>query len=149
MIWLIITCVLFVCLLLLFWFHQEEPMLTELKQRYWATLDMLRQTGDPMWKGVLRPSILTGMNGWDKSKGPIGSNVNKGYEIYICLDGDDVNSAMYVLIHELAHMSVPEYDHTTSFWKNFEALKKLCVEKGLYKLNGVRKYCGDTVKDGV
>ena len=109
---------------------------------------MLRQTGDPMWVGVLKPSILTGMSGWDRSKGPIGSNVNKGYEIYICLDGDDVNSAMYVLIHELAHMSVPEYDHTTHFWKNFEALKKLCVEKGLYTLDGERKYCGDTVKDG-
>jgi len=148
MIWPIITGVLFVFLLMVFLFHQEPPMLTELKQRYWATLDMLRQTGDPMWKEVLRPSILTGMKGWNKSKGPIGSNVNKGYEIYICLDGDDVNSAMYVLIHELAHMSVPEYDHTANFWKNFEALKKLCVEKGLYTLGGERGYCGDTVKDG-
>ena len=148
MIWQIIAVVLFVLLLSVFWFHQEPAMLTELKQRYWATLEMLRQSGDPMWKGVLKPSILTGMSGWDKVNGPIGSNVNKGYEIYICLDGDDVNSAMYVLIHELAHMSVPEYDHTTNFWKNFEALKKLCVAKGLYKLDGVRKYCGDVVKDG-
>jgi len=148
MLWPIVACVLFVMLLLVFWFHQEPPMLSELKVKYWATLDMLRQTGDPMWKGVLRPAILTGMSDWDKSKGPIGSNVNKGYEIYICLDGDDVNSAMYVLIHELAHMSVAEYDHTTHFWKNFEALKKLCVQNGLYTLGGERKYCGDTVKDG-
>jgi WLM domain len=148
MIWLVIAGVLFVILLLIFRYHQEPPMLTELKKRYWAILDVLRQTGDPMWKGVLRPSILTGMHGWDKSKGPIGSNVNKGYEIYICLDGDDVNSATYVLIHELAHMSVPEYDHTKNFWTNFEKLKALCVSKGLYKLDGERKYCGDVVKDG-
>jgi hypothetical protein len=148
MIFHIIAGILFVLLLLVFWFHQEPPMLTELKRRYRDTLDMLRQTNDPMWRDVLRPSVLTGMSDWDKSKGPIGSNVNKGYEIYICLDGDDVNSAMYVLIHELAHMSVPEYDHTTHFWKNFEALKTLCVENGLYTLGGERKYCGDVVKDG-
>ena len=127
--------------------NMEPPMLTELKKRYRATLDVLRDTGDPMWKGVLKQSIITGMVGWTRSRGPIGSNVNKGYEIYICLDGDDVNSAMYVLIHELAHMSVPEYDHTTKFWENFSKLKQICIDNNLYTPSGERIYCGDTVKD--
>jgi hypothetical protein len=127
--------------------NREPPMLTELKQKYWAILDMLRQTGDPIWKGVLRQSIITGMKDWSKDKGPIGSNVNKGYEIYICLDGNDVNSAMYVLIHELAHMSVPEYDHTTKYWTNFSKLKKLCIDNGFYTATSVRTYCGDVIKD--
>ena len=122
-------------------------MLTEIKQRYWMILDMLEQTGDSMWHGVLKRSIITGMVGWSKEKGPIGSNVNKGYEIYICLDGEDVNSAIYVLIHELAHMSVPEYDHTSQFWNNFTKLKALCVAKGLYTPSGERSYCGETVTD--
>ena len=108
---------------------------------------MLRETGDPTWNGVLRPAIVTGMVGWSKDKGPIGSNVNKGYEIYICLDGNDVNSATYVLIHELAHMAVPEYDHTTLFWTNFKNLKELCIKNGLYVATGERNYCGDTVRD--
>ncbi len=120
-------------------------MLEKIKQNYRAILDVLRETGDPMWKPVLKPAIITGMNG--KKDGVIGSNVNKGYEIYICLDGDDVNSALYVLIHELAHMTVPEYDHSIKFWENFEKLKKLCIDKGLYKKTGERKYCGDTVRD--
>ena len=120
-------------------------MLTELKLRYWAILDMLRASGDPLWIPVLKPSIITGIYG--KKDGVIGSNVNKGYEIYICLDGDDVNSAVYVLIHELAHMSVPEYDHTQNYWENFKKLKELCIEKGLYTKGGDRQYCGDTIKD--
>ena len=136
--------VLFVLILIL---NREPPMLTELKKRYLKVVDMLRQTGDPKWKGVLRPAIVTGMIDWSKSKGPIGSNVNKGYEIYICLDGNDVNSAMYVLIHELAHMSVTEYDHTSHFWKNFLELKTLCIQNGLYEPGGDRMYCGDTVRD--
>ena len=93
----------------------------------------------------MKQSIITGIYG--KKDGVIGSNVNKGYEIYICLDGDDVNSAMYVLLHELAHMSVPEYNHTTNYWENFSKLKKIAVEKGIYVKKGIRQYCGDTVTD--
>ena len=126
-------------------FNNEPTMLTELKLRYWAILDMLRASGDPMWAPVLKPAIITGIYG--KKDGVIGSNVNKGYEIYICLDGDDVNSAVYVLIHELAHMSVPEYDHTKHYWENFKKLKELCIQKGLYTKGGDRQYCGDTIKD--
>jgi hypothetical protein len=125
--------------------NKEPKMLTDVKQRYWVILDMLRATGDPTWIPVLKPSIITGIYG--KKDGVIGSNVNKGYEIYICLDGDDVNSAIYVLIHELAHMSVPEYDHTEQYWANFKRLKELCVQNGLYVKNGERKYCGDKIND--
>jgi WLM domain len=148
MIFFLYVIVLFIVQVLVCIFHKEPDALTQLKQRYWATLDMLRQTGDPMWKDVLRPSIITGMRDWTRARGPIGSNVNKGYEIYICLDGKtDVNSAMYVLIHELAHMSVPEYDHTTKFWENFKKLKDLCISAGLYTAAGERGYCGDTIRD--
>ncbi len=142
--WILFVIAVFIIIVVT---NREPPMLTELKKRYCATLDVLRSTGDPMWKGVLRSSIITGMVGWSKSKGPIGSNVNKGYEIYICLDGDDVNSAMYVLIHELAHMSVPEYDHTSHFWENFTKLKQICIDNNLYVPSGERVYCGDTVRD--
>ena len=131
--------------LIILFLNREPPMLTELKERYHRLCRILRETGDPMWVPVLKPSIITGIYG--KKDGVIGSNVNKGYEIYICLDGDDVNSAMYVLIHELAHMSVPEYDHTDGFWKNFTKLKKICVDHGIYERKGPRQYCGDTVRD--
>ena len=125
--------------------NQEPKMLTEVKDRYFKLLDILRSSGDPIWKPVLKPAIITGLYG--KKDGVIGSNVNKGYEIYICLDGEDVNSAFYVLIHELAHMTVPEYDHSTKFWENFEKLKKICINSGLYVKSGTRQYCGDTVRD--
>lgn len=140
-----ILAFMFLTLLSIVRFNKEPTMLTELKLRYWAILDMLRASGDPLWIPVLKPSIITGIYG--KKDGVIGSNVNKGYEIYICLDGDDVNSAVYVLIHELAHMSVPEYDHTQNYWENFKKLKELCIEKGLYTKGGDRQYCGDSIKD--
>ncbi len=145
-VWTVIMIALFLILAAIMrWGNKEPEMLTELKLRYWAILDVLRQSGDPMWKPLLEPAILTGIHG--KKDGVIGSNVNKGYEIYICLDGNDVNSAVYVLIHELAHMSVAEYDHSAMYWENFKKLKDLCIQRGLYVRSGDRRYCGDLIKD--
>ena len=143
--WILTAIMMFVTLVWLALTNSEPEMLVELKARYFKTIDILRQTGDPMWNPVLKPAIITGLRG--KKDGVIGSNVNKGYEIYICLEGDDVNSAFYVLIHELAHMTVPEYDHSIKFWENFEKLKKICIDSGLYVKSGERKYCGDSIRD--
>lgn len=139
--------ILFIIFILLVVLNTEHSMLVEVKQKYSDILAMLRATGDPMWLPVLSPALITGMVGWSKEQGPIGSNVNKGYEIYLCLDGNDVNSVVYVLIHELAHMTVSEYDHTSSFWTNFAKLKELCVQNGIYTMQGTRQYCGDTIRD--
>jgi hypothetical protein len=120
-------------------------MLENIKINYWKILNVLRSSGDPMWIPVLKPAIITGMFG--KRDGVIGSNVNKGYEIYICLEGDDVNSATYVLLHELAHMTVKEYDHSNAFWENFKKIKDIAVQNGIYSRNGTKKYCGDVIPD--
>ena len=143
--WVAVVLKFFVSLLVIVHFNREPEMLAQIKARYWAILDVLRGSGDSRWHPILKPAIITGIRG--KKDGVIGSNVNKGYEIYICLDGDDVNSAVYVLIHELAHMSVAEYDHSSKYWDNFRDLKKLCIDKGLYTPAGDRKYCGDLIKD--
>jgi len=143
--WVAVVLKFFMSLVLIIHFNRESEMLSQIKARYWAILDVLRESGDQRWSPILKPAIITGIKG--KKDGVIGSNVNKGYEIYICLDGDDVNSAVYVLIHELAHMSVAGYDHSSKYWDNFKDLKKLCVDKGLYTPAGDRKYCGDLIKD--
>jgi hypothetical protein len=142
-----IFLMLFVVLVYIVSVNKQPDMLSELKIKYWLLLDILKRTGDPVWDPVRKPSIISGMIDWSKDKGPIGSNVNKGYEIYICLSGSDVNSAMNVLLHELAHMSVPEYDHTANFWEHFEKLKKIAIDNGVYVPGGTRQYCGDEVKD--
>jgi len=83
------------------------------------------------------------------NRGTIGYNVNKGYEIYLCLDGDDINSVMNVLIHELSHITVNEYDHSPDFWKSFKDLKDLCKLIGIYEpiKDDNLDYCGIRIKD--
>lgn len=85
--------------------------------------------------------IITGVNY------ELGYNVSKGDEIGLCLDGD-INDIMHVFIHELAHMTVPEYDHTEQYWQNFSELKDLCVTLGIYyPITEPRNFCGQTITD--
>jgi hypothetical protein len=121
---------------------KDPPMLAEIKRRYKIIRESL--PAEDRWKLICgKVSIVTGTSpGLTRE---IASNVNKGYEIYICLDGEDVESAMYVFLHELAHLTVNEYDHTQKFWDNFRDLREICAQIGVYQPVTDKKYCGESV----
>ena len=132
--------------------RQQHPLMTEMTRRYDILLHHLRNTEhvDSRFSRLRKRCILTGIHGSRMNRGTIGYNVNKGYEIYICLDGgpESIDSAMNVLIHELAHVTVDEYDHSEAFWASFKDLKELCKALGVYKtLEGTPEYCGITIRD--
>lgn len=66
-------------------------------------------------------------------------SLNKGEKIAICLRDvkskkliNDINTTMFIIIHELAHiMSVTE-QHTEEFWNNMKLLIYKCKECGIY-----------------
>lgn len=87
-------------------------------------------------------------------------SINKGEKIIFCLrsrDGNDklidLNTVMYVAIHELGHLMTEEVGHPPAFWKNFRILLKEAVDMGLYKtVNYAEKpvrYCGIDIKSNV
>ena len=130
----------------------EHPLMAELSRRYDILCNHLHQTEnvDPRFARLRKRCILTGISGTRMNRGTIGYNVNKGYEIYICLDGgtESINSAMNVLIHELAHVTVDEYDHSPDFWKSFKDLKDLAKLIGIYEpIDGTIDYCSITIRD--
>ena len=134
--------------------NQPPPLLNEARTRYDALLEVVRNDPDldERWEPIRNRVILTGMCDWDKRKGAIAYNVNKGYEIYVCLDGADeyderrANTLMHVLIHELAHSTVREYEHSNNFWKNFKDLREYFTERGLYDPKNVGPFCGENIK---
>ena len=144
-----------VLLVLIVAMNRPPPLLQEIRTRYDILLETVRNDPDldPRWEPVKNRVVLTGMCDWDKKKGAIAYNVNKGYEIYMCLDGADgpldetrVNTAMHVLIHELSHSTVREYEHSDSFWKNFRDLRAYCESKGLYSSQDLGPFCGEAIK---
>jgi hypothetical protein len=116
----------------------EDPVLTDLKKKYRAFIKTLPDK----YSKLKRPIIITGTY----AKGDIGSNVNKGGEVYICLE-NSVNDAFHVLLHELAHSMVREYDHSSGFWGMFSDIKSLAVDGGFYTSVGTKKYCGKEISD--
>jgi predicted metal-dependent hydrolase len=83
--------------------------------------------------------------------------INKGEKIVICLRSKflneihDINTIMYVVIHELAHVACPEYGHTPLFKKIFIFLLKESNKINIYTPVDYRKkpqdYCGMTINE--
>jgi predicted metal-dependent hydrolase len=83
--------------------------------------------------------------------------VNKGEKIVFCLrsklleDIHDMNTLMYVVIHELGHVGCPEYGHTPLFKKIFKFLLEQSVIIGIYDPIDYRynpqSYCGMVINE--
>lgn len=136
--WWVAILLIVLCVIILV-YQREDPRMTELKKRYYSFIGNL-----PDKYSVLRkPVIITGLTGQPNQ---IGSNVNKGAEINICLDGD-INDQFHILLHELAHSTVSEYDHSDKFWANFTELKDIARTQGLYSNVEKKTYCGQVISD--
>jgi len=70
------------------------------------------------------------------NEGQVGYNVNKGEVIGLCMykDGQylDLNTIMFVLLHELSHSMTIKYSHNSNFWKNFEFILQEGINIGIY-----------------
>jgi hypothetical protein len=85
-------------------------------------------------------------------------SVDKGRKIVFCLRSKDekqelidMNTIMFVAIHELAHIMTKSVGHTEEFWSNMRYLLKKGIKVGVYtphdyKNNPVR-YCGIMITD--
>jgi len=81
-------------------------------------------------------------------------SLNKGEEICLCLREpeneliiiDDMNTLMFVLVHELGHLMTDDIGHTNKFWNNMAFLLKKSSEINLYNpinyKNSPVMYCG-------
>jgi hypothetical protein len=77
-------------------------------------------------------------------------SVNKGEQIVLCLRNKDklmdVNTMMFVVLHEFAHLATESIGHTEEFWDNFKWILEESMNIGIYvkqdfKNNNV-DYCG-------
>lgn len=83
--------------------------------------------------------------------------INKGEKIVFCLRSKvldkihDMNTLMYVVIHELGHVGCPEYGHTPLFKKIFKFLLEQSIEIGIYDPIDYRinpqAYCGMVINE--
>ena len=85
-------------------------------------------------------------------------SINKGEKLVFCLrqkDGSDdlidINTLMFVAIHELAHLMTESIGHTPEFWNNMRFLLKIGIKINVYEkqdfMSNPVDYCGMTITD--
>ena len=63
-------------------------------------------------------------------------SINKGEQIVLCLRNEDklmdINTMMFVILHELGHVITIDIGHTPNFWENFKWLLEESINIGIY-----------------
>lgn len=80
---------------------------------------------------------------------PFGTSytINKGTYIAMCIDESrDLNTMMFVLLHELSHVGSSSIGHTQEFLDFFRYLLKVSIRLNIYKnidyTSSPKEYCG-------
>lgn len=77
--------------------------------------------------------------------------ISKGKKMGVCVrnkQGElhDINTLMFVVIHEFSHIATKDHNHVDIFWKNFKFMLHEAIEAGIYKpidyAKHVTSYCG-------
>ena len=82
-------------------------------------------------------------------------SINKGEQIVLCLRTNnklmDLNTMMFVVLHEMAHVCSISIGHTEEFWSNFKWILEESINIGIYKKQDFKlqnvEYCGMTITD--
>ncbi len=83
---------------------------------------------------------------------------NKGEKLAFCLNKEkdnkeliDINTLVFVAIHELSHIASKSVGHTDEFWGNFRFLLIEAKDIGIYKPEDYneqsKRYCGTDITD--
>jgi len=81
--------------------------------------------------------------------------VNKGDEMSICLTNkdtgnlEDINTTMFVVLHEVGHLMSVNWGHDEEFWTNFKLILGKAQEIDIYNYtnynNTPEEYCGISI----
>ena len=84
-------------------------------------------------------------------------SVNKGEKVVFCIRSkednklEDLNTLMFVAIHEMGHLASGSIGHNDEFWANFKFLLEEAINIGLYQKVEYSKqpkdYCGIQITD--
>ena len=84
-------------------------------------------------------------------------SINKGEKLVFCLRSKeddslvDLNTMMFVAIHELAHLMSESIGHTKEFWDNMKFLLERGIEINVYTKQDFnthpKEYCGTQITD--
>lgn len=135
-------------------------LLATINKNFKTLLDHLEKTAPSDDRVVrmlqnYRPDALS--EGADEGK-YTSYSVNKGEKLVFCLrarDGsnklEDINTMMFVALHEMGHLASESIGHTKEFWQNFKWILMESINIGIYRDQDYKAkpkdYCGIKITD--
>lgn len=129
-----ILLIMVICVVVLVWItiisvpkHQDHPTLNQIRFNFSKI--------DPAYGNI---PLKEGYSSYTENKNSITLCLSHDGEYY------NMNTLMYVSIHELAHIVTKGYGHTEEFHKNFSDLLQKATAAGVYDPSKPLpvKYCG-------
>jgi hypothetical protein len=135
---------------------EAANLIAKIRERLITLVDhLIKVTGSSdqrivMLKQNFRPDRLK--EGVD-TPGYTSYSVNKGEQIILCLRNKDklvdINTMMFVVLHELAHLATKSIGHTDEFWSNFRWILAEAINIGVYVKQDFKEkeveYCGMSI----
>lgn len=136
--------------------QEAANLIATIRQRLVLLVDHLVKTTPAddvriiMLKENFNPDRLK--EGMDNS-GYTSYSINKGEQIVLCLRNKDklmdINTMMFVVLHELSHIATESVGHTPEFWENFKWILEESINIGIYQKKDYSResveYCGMTI----
>jgi hypothetical protein len=146
----LITLLLLLLVIYVITFRTSQPSQIKIvKEKYQGLREYIknnRHSIEPKFYILENEILISGFSNdkWFPSDS-VGYNVNKGYEIGLCINGEP-NSMFHVLLHELAHSVTTAYSHDDDFWLNYKKLRAICEKAGLYTpITKKTQFCGKSI----
>lgn len=135
--------------------------LAQLRKRMHTLVSYSIENGPKQWVVSLSHLNLDAIAESEENVGHVAYTVNKGEAIHFCVQKPqennndnplsreletNMNTLMYVAIHEIAHVVTKSTGHTEEFWQNQARLLRMAQKVGVYKNVDYRinptSYCG-------
>lgn len=140
--------------------QEAADLLANIRKKLETTVEALKKNypDDPRTKRLLqnfRPDKIK--EGSENTK-YTSYSINKGEQIVFCLRSKDtskqlvdLNTMVFVALHELGHLTTESIGHNKEFWDNFKWILRLAVKEKIYVFQDFNKepkgYCGIQITD--
>lgn len=133
--------------------------LARIRKQMFKLITYCMKHGPEEWKEPLQKINLDAIAESDEQVGHVAYTINKGEAIHFCVQKpsmdktkdtpeieSDMNTFMFVAIHELAHVVTKSTGHTEEFWQNHYRLLRYAEKANVYTpvdyTRNPTSYCG-------
>jgi predicted metal-dependent hydrolase len=140
--------------------QQAADLLANIRKKLEATVEALKQSypDDPRTKRLLENFRSDKIKEGSENTKYTSYSINKGEQIVFCLRAKDttkqlvdLNTMVFVALHELGHIATESIGHNKEFWDNFKWILRVAVKEKIYTFQDFNKdpkgYCGIQITD--